>query len=484
MALGLSPKHEQTLNFEGFNNRQFLPLAVGVVKQLGWMVSAISETRFIAYIPASDDLPGEEFRVMVWDGLATIKSESPGNQMVDWGKNKKNIAAFVKQFDLAKSSADPETLEQQYRELHMGANPTAPGFPATNKLSDILTIFRPVNGYFATPIIAGLNILVFMVMVMAGAGFWSADGQTLVSWGADYQPLAINGEWWRLVTSMFLHDGFMHLLGNMIALVYIGVSLEPHLGKLRFFAAYFVTGIAASLTSILWHEGAVSVGASGAIFGLCGVFLAMLTTNFIERSAKKHMLIGLSLFVAWGLIDGGFEKGIDNAAHVGGLVCGLLMGYAYYPSLKKPGAAALQRLTVSGASIVILLICWLLFRDIPNDMGTYEKKIKEFALMEKRALKVYDLPKNSPKDSLLAKLQNPGVYYWRKCVNLLDSLDDLHLPSNIRERNQMLKRYCTLYIGSYQLTFKAVFYNTDMFKDSDMYYRKNIRAVADSLKAF
>src|SRR5258708_4724304 len=207
MALGFSPKYEQTLGFGGRRNIQFLPLAIGVAKQLGWMVGGISETGFVAEVPSSVNAPGEEFRVMIWDGLATIKSESPGSQMVDWGKNKKNIEVFVEQFELAKSTADPEALEQQYGELNMGGSADASklNFPTKNKLSDVLAIFRPVNGYFVTPIIVDLNILVFIMMVIAGAGFWSPDGPTMVSWGADYQPLTVNGEWWRLVTSTFLH---------------------------------------------------------------------------------------------------------------------------------------------------------------------------------------------------------------------------------------------------------------------------------------
>jgi rhomboid protease GluP len=484
MPLGLSPKYEQNLGFGGLSNQQFLSLAVGVANHLGWTVGNISEKGFVAYTPSSIDSPGEEFSLTIWDVLANIKSESPGSQMVDWGKNKENIELFVEQLALAKSSADLQLLEQQYDELKSRGTAGAGGhnFPAKNSLSDILAIFRPVPGYFVTPIIVDLDILVFIIMVMAGVGFWSSDGQTLISWGADYRPLTINGEWWRLLTSMFLHNGIVHLLANMFTLIYIGKLLEPNLGKLRFASAYLFTGIAASLASTMWNDNLVSAGASGAIFGLCGVFLATLSIHIIERQARKNMLIGLGVFVAYNLIAGAFKEGVDNPAHIGGLLSGLLIGEAYRTSLKKPEAALLERKTVAAIAMVFLIICWLFFLLTPNDITTYDSEMRVFARMENNALQVNHLPKNTPKDSLLAKLQNAGIYCWGKCIKVLDGLDDLHLPNHIRERNRMLKRYCALYISSYQVSYKAIYYHTTMFNDSEAYYKKNIRAVADSLK--
>ena len=122
---------------------------------------------------------------------------------------------------------------------------------------------------------------------------------------------------------------------NMYALVYIGLLLEPYLGKTRLAVAYVLSGAAGGATSVFWHEVVVSAGASGAIFGLYGVFLAMLTTNLMEKSARKSLLISIGVFVFYNLANG-MKAGIDNAAHIGGLISGLLIGYAYYPELKTP----------------------------------------------------------------------------------------------------------------------------------------------------
>jgi membrane associated rhomboid family serine protease len=102
-------------------------------------------------------------------------------------------------------------------------------------------------------------------------------------------------------------------------------------------AVYLITGIAASLTSLWWHPATVSIGASGAIFGLYGVFLALLTTKFFPPIFKKSFALSIVVFVGGNLLIG-LSGGIDNAAHLGGLVSGLIAGYLLYPFLKDAGA--------------------------------------------------------------------------------------------------------------------------------------------------
>lgn len=178
-----------------------------------------------------------------------------------------------------------------------------------------------------------------MVMVFAGLGFISFDGHDLYNWGADYRPAVIDGEWWRLLTNVFLHSGLMHLLFNMLGLFFVSIILEPIIGKIKFFSAYIVCGLFASLASIWWHPATVSVGASGAIFGLYGILTALLTTNRVNTVAKKALLISNAVFIGINLLVG-ITGGIDNAAHIGGLISGIIIGYILYffidaPKLKR-----------------------------------------------------------------------------------------------------------------------------------------------------
>jgi membrane associated rhomboid family serine protease len=158
------------------------------------------------------------------------------------------------------------------------------------EINSFFDLFIPTKGYFIAPILLNINILVFILMVFNGVNIFHPNVLLLQKWGANIRPLTLEGEWWRLLTSCFLHTSIFHLIGNMSALIYIGLLLEPLLGRLSFFSAYILTGITASLTSLCLHNMITSAGASGAIMGMYGVFLALLTTKLIELE-KRNLLL-------------------------------------------------------------------------------------------------------------------------------------------------------------------------------------------------
>lgn len=203
-----------------------------------------------------------------------------------------------------------------------------------NEVKEFIDFLKPKEGYFITPIIIYLNILIFMIMGFAGLGFISFKGQDLLSWGANFRPSTTNGEWWRLLTSTFLHGGLMHLIANMYGLLFVGIFLEPLLGRTKYLTVYLLTAILASCASLWWYDATVSVGASGAIFGLYGLFLALLLTKNFPPDFSKAFLTSTLIFIGYNLLMG-LTGGIDNAAHIGGLLSGFVVGLILYPTLKK-----------------------------------------------------------------------------------------------------------------------------------------------------
>lgn len=197
-----------------------------------------------------------------------------------------------------------------------------------------LSFFIPRKDYFITPILIDLNVLIFIIMVFAGLGFVSFKADDLLVWGANYKPLTENGQWWRLLTSIFLHGGIMHIFANMYGLLFVGIFLEPLLGKTKYILIYLITGILASVASIWWHDATVSVGASGAIFGLYGFFLACLLLKVFPRNFSRAFLISTLIFIGFNLLAG-LSGGIDNAAHIGGLVSGFIFGLVMSNQLKE-----------------------------------------------------------------------------------------------------------------------------------------------------
>ncbi len=203
-----------------------------------------------------------------------------------------------------------------------------------NDLKEILDFFIPKEGFYITPILININVLVFLIMALSGFGFISFRGNDLLNWGANFRPYTIDSQWWRLLTSVFLHGGLMHLLANMYGLLFVGIFLEPVLGKTKYLIIYLTTGILASIASLWWHDATVSVGASGAIFGLYGFFLALLLLKVFPPDFSKTFLVSTSIFIGFNLLMG-LTGGIDNAAHIGGLLSGFIIGLVLSGQLKE-----------------------------------------------------------------------------------------------------------------------------------------------------
>lgn len=209
-----------------------------------------------------------------------------------------------------------------------------PDTEAKRDMQDFLDSMIPHQGFFVTPILVYINVGIYLLMVIMGLGFFSFQASDLLAWGANLGILVEEGQWWRLLTCLFLHGGLMHLVSNMFGLIFVSIFLEPLLGRVKYLSVYLLTGIAASLTSIWWHDDVVSVGASGAIFGLYGVFLAFLLLKVYPPSFSKSFLVGTSIFVGINLLMG-LSGGIDNAAHIGGLLSGFIIGLILFFTLNR-----------------------------------------------------------------------------------------------------------------------------------------------------
>ncbi len=469
MAIGFTPRYTENFSQYDLTQNQFLVLLEETAKQMNWKINSISNNGLIAYTDNGLLSWNAEIKIKLENVIAKIQSESTGNEMVDWGKNNKNVTAFIRNFKKLKNEFTKEELELKYQELaekfvQEEDIQTLPPATKAEKVKGFFSIFKPTKDFFVTPILIDLNILIFILMVISGVNFFQPDTDSLLSWGANFRPLTLNGEWWRLISNTFLHIGIFHLLMNMYALLYIGVLLEPLLGKTRFISAYLLTGITASVASLWWHDLIISAGASGAIFGMYGVFLAMLTTNIIEKSTRKALLTSIAVFVGYNLLYG-LKGGIDNAAHIGGLIGGLIIGYALIPSLKKPAEAKLKFATIGVLSVFILASSFIIYKNIPNDFGTYDAKMKEFVAMESMALEVYRMPEGTPNDQILHEIKDRGIYYWKEDIKLIDGLKKLDLPEKIMIRNELLREYCELRIKSYELIYKAVSENTDRYRE-------------------
>jgi len=211
-----------------------------------------------------------------------------------------------------------------------------------------------------TQIIFGANVMVFVAMVLASGPSLDFNGQVMVHFGANYGPFTLSGQWWRLLTYMFLHGGLMHIAFNMWCLWDLGALCESLYGRWTFAAIYLTTGIAAGLASVAWNPGVLSVGASGAIFGLAGALIASFSLGefSVPRVAISGTLRSLLFFVGFNVLFGTLSPGIDNGAHGGGLVSGLIFGALiarlapeHDRPLKRVGVLLFMVLLIAGSAV-------------------------------------------------------------------------------------------------------------------------------------
>lgn len=201
-----------------------------------------------------------------------------------------------------------------------------------------------------TKIFLALQIVLFIVMEIMGS---SESTKTLVEFGAKYNPLILEGEWWRFITPMFIHIGILHLLMNSVALYYLGMEVEKIYGNARFFVIYLIAGFAGVLASFIFSSGVVSAGASGAIFGCFGALLyfGLLNPKLFLRTMGTNIIVLILINLALGFTI----SGIDNAGHIGGLIGGFLATAAVgIPKKKQVVYSVVATLVLVLGSIALL----------------------------------------------------------------------------------------------------------------------------------
>ena len=241
---------------------------------------------------------------------------------------------------------------------------------------------RARRGWAAAPatyLLVGINCGIFLAMAVRGSSIWMPTLDQLMFWGADRpNNVLVYGEWWRIVTAMFVHVGIIHLATNMWCLWNLGLLAEPLMGSFGLFAAYILTGAAGNLLSTFYNwvwpvrdaTGAAyfqaGAGASGAVFGIAGVLIILLKSNRLPVPPQELRRLRKSViyFAAINLIIGlsvNFGSGftgvsIDNPAHIGGFSSGLLFALPLVPRIGSPRSVFQTRMRLAVAGMIVLLV--------------------------------------------------------------------------------------------------------------------------------
>lgn len=246
-----------------------------------------------------------------------------------------------------------------------------------------------------TPVTLGIvaiNAAIFVATLFAGAGLFRGSPELLLAWGANYGPATGDGEPWRLVASMFLHFGIVHVAFNMWALWDAGRLVERLYGNGAFAGIYLFAGICGALGSLWWNAPrVVSAGASGAVFGVYGALFAfaLARKHAVPKAVIGSIGASAAVFVAFSLFVGAVMPGIDNAAHLGGLAGGFAAGLA----CARPVGAGLPPLRAAATVALAAAMLAGLWQALPAPAYTHraqlaaEQEIRDFLTEEAAAVK-------------------------------------------------------------------------------------------------
>jgi rhomboid protease GluP len=228
----------------------------------------------------------------------------------------------------------------------------------------------------ATPgtyILLAINIIVFGWMILHGVSATDPTTGQLVHYGATNAYLVLSGQWWRLVTATFVHVGLLHIATNMWCLWNLGLLGEPLLGPAGLIAVYLITGVAGNLLSLLFNvfqrDGvSVGAGASGAVFGIAGILIVLLSNkklpipafelNRLRRSVIQFAVLNLIIGLAANFTS---IVRIDNHAHIGGFLSGLALGVPLLPRMTSGRTRYLERQKLTFAAAAFLLFLFAYF---------------------------------------------------------------------------------------------------------------------------
>jgi membrane associated rhomboid family serine protease len=360
MSVSLSARIKRRIIIKDLNPEKVRAILFRIMEDLNWSMSYFSDDMFIGHTRFSVRSAGEEIRVKLENDMLIFKSECIGIQPLGFGKNISNYRKFLKRFtelnlilnETSQIEIESRIVEWKLDEVNNQQDITQ----SKENLTDLISIFFSEKDFFFTSKILAINIFIFILMYMLGSFEPEYYMESIYQFGGVHRGLINEGQWWRLISAVFVHGSFLHLFFNMYAFLYPSLILEPLLGRFKFLILYLVLGIIASLSSVAFHLNTISVGASGAIFGLFGVVFSLSIFNIIQKRIRISLIISIAIFTAYNLypVEG---SQIDNPAHLGGFFGGIILGTLLSWHLKMTTfSKKILPLAISFVFLVIYLI--------------------------------------------------------------------------------------------------------------------------------
>ncbi|KIA95475.1 hypothetical protein OC25_06465 [Pedobacter kyungheensis] len=481
ISWGYSPKIEKYIPLADFPADKYLIIARKVIENLGWKLSHISKTGIIAYTPISFQSYTEEISIRIHGNFAVVKSECVGIQMLfnDYGKNDLNLEKFFNEFEYVQFHLQDiwEDSLTAFHALIATQDDTyfekAP-LTAKDKIKNILYLFLPQKGYLVTPILIILNIIYYGITLLFITLIFRLRSEDAIitavitngylNLGANSRELVLEGQLWHLFTHQFIHLNISHVFFNLYALVYIGLMVENKLGSVKFLFTYLLSGICGGLVSIIFHKFGFMAGASGAIMGIFGAFMALIVSKAFEKNASRALLISTVVVTAIMLLNG-ISGNVDNSAHIGGLVSGFIICYLLFN--EKLGSWKITSgLQYGLSSMIVVVFAAVVLTLTPNYQNrkfyklqfTFDQNISDFN-------KVYSIPRDLSKAEKVKMIEQYGIQVWRKNKQIVAEMKKLRLEKKENYRRDFDGKITNLAIKISELLYREYLEETSRYRD-------------------
>lgn len=461
MAFGWKTQYEKRVPSDGLSNWEIFSIAQQACRQLGWEYLIVDEKTFTATTPTHWTLSEQIIKVIVDHNEIIFESQSESLELYEAGRNKKNIEdQFLPAYKKARRSVSYEELQSAATALK--AEMTGQ-LKSGNRIASEKMTFG-VKDHEITFMLIAVNLVIFAAMVLKGVNYLNPEVKDIITWGGNLKFNVTSGEWWRLITAVFVHIGIFPLLVNMFGLYWIGLMVESILGNFKFLIAFLCTGIIAGLVSLFWVEEGVTAGASGAVFGLFGVLTAFATTNYINKKFPGVWLICIAAYAVFNIFMG-WRGANDNAANIGGFAAGILVGYLFYFFHFKRNLARAGGTRISFEVLLITALLVFLYLRFygKDDTLRFEKEIMQLNQIELKAMTQMQQLQSKTNEEAARVLKDSALPQWKHFQTEIMKTDAFRLDDEFKQKRKLLGEYAQLRVRQTELIYKSINEETDKY---------------------
>lgn len=448
-------KYSAVLSYEGYSPDQFALLVSIAMDAVKWTNTLNDSHEVEGAVKATAWSWGEKVVVQVYQNEAWLTSSYLQWQIPILNKNKKNVDVLSVAIQQLQLEYSPQMLDETREKLQGEAAQFLFDFERrydSEQLSGSEKVSTGWGGYYATYSLMALIMAVFGAMIVSGISFLAPSVIDIFNWGGNFGPATAGGAFWRLVSHLFVHIGVVHLLLNLYALFSIGLYLEPIIGRWMLLACFLVTGLLGGISSMWWDYTNVSAGASGAIFGLYGVFLSLLITGAVGKEMKASLLSSIGIFIVMNLLYG-MNEGIDNASHIGGLIGGIFIGLLSAVAFKWEKYRKLLKGSI--IALPILVVC-LYLSTVHTKDAEFNLQLVEIAQLDSAADWPITSADGKSEDQIAGEMERISIPKWTEVSQILNGYKPKELSTSNAALYTTISKYTELRLKQASLLIQKV----------------------------